>query len=82
MKPYEEKAIRLVAEKRVHVLWANADAGHGLVDGDTHTYRCSYSPEGYVCTCPAGRYRNCSHALALRLMIEAGESLQLELATV
>jgi len=72
MKPYEEKAIRLVEAGRVHVRWESPDgvAAQGLVDGDTDTYLCSFSPEGYVCTCPAGAaHRHCSHSLALELAV-------------
>ncbi len=72
MKPYEEKAIRLVEAGRVKILWQNPDgtAAHGVVDGDTDTYQSSFSPEGYVCTCPAGgAHKHCSHSLAVELMV-------------
>lgn len=76
MNHIETKAIRLVKEGRTHVMWTNGDAGHGVVDGDTDTYHCSFSPAGRVCTCPS--VRPCSHSLALELKVMAGE-LQLEL---
>lgn len=72
MKTIEEKAMRLVLEGRVSVVWASDDgaAGQGIVDGDTSTYQVSYSPEGRVCTCPAGaNHRNCSHGIALELAV-------------
>ena len=76
----QEKANRLVDEQRVHVLWANDVAGHGIVDGDTDTYYCSFSPAGRVCTCPAGQtHRDCSHALALEWKVWRAAHLQLEL---
>ena len=70
MKPIEEKAVKLVMERRVTIRWHNDVAADGLVDGDTDTYRCSFSPAGRVCTCEAGsHYRDCSHALALELEV-------------
>lgn len=80
MNHVQEKADRLVKEQRVHVLWTNGLAGHGVVDGDTNTYHCSFSPAGRVCTCPAGRtHRDCSHALALEWKVWQSENLQLQL---
>lgn len=70
MKPLEEKAIRLIMEGRVTVVWTGDGAGQGLVDGDNDTYSVSYSPAGRLCTCPAGaNHRACSHALALELEV-------------
>jgi hypothetical protein len=77
MNHVEDKAVRLVAEERVTVTWVSPDriAATGLVDGDTSTYRVAYSPEGRVCTCPAGvNYRACSHVLALELAVARGPS--------
>jgi hypothetical protein len=82
LKPVEEKALRLITEKRVHVQWTNSDgiAGAGIVDGDTDTWLCSFSPAGRICTCPAGaNHQRCSHALALELTVMAADYLQLEL---
>lgn len=70
MKPIESKAIRIVLEGRAHIQWHNDDytAASGLVDGDTDTYQVSFSPEGRICTCPAGaNHRDCSHGIALTL---------------
>lgn len=72
MKPRDAKAVRMVTEGRVVVAWVSDDgiAAQGTVDGDHDTYRVSYSPEGRVCTCPAGsNYRDCSHAVALELEV-------------
>jgi hypothetical protein len=77
----------MVAEHRVHVGWVSKEtngterpiAADGIVDGDTDTYRVSFSPFGRVCTCPAGRtHRGCSHGIALELQV-AADALQLEL---
>ena len=70
MKSIEEKAMRMVLDGRVSVVWQSAEgeAAQGFVDGDTSTYRVSFSPEGRICTCPAGaNHRNCSHGIALEL---------------
>lgn len=77
MRPRDEKAIRLVLDGRVTITWRNDEAASGIVDGDTDTYRVSYSPAGRICTCPAGQYRDCSHSLALELAVmkEADELL-------
>ena len=83
-----EKAIKLVAESRVHVGWVSKEingtelpiAAMGTVDGDTDTYRVAYSPLGRVCTCLAGRgHRDCSHGLALELAVAESRTLQLEI---
>jgi hypothetical protein len=80
MNYIQEKANRLVDEDRVHVLWANDAAGHGIVDGDTDIYHCSFSPAGRICTCRAGRtHRDCSHALALEWKVWKSNNLQLVL---
>jgi hypothetical protein len=82
LKPIEEKAVRLIAEGRVHVQWTESQriAAAGVVDGETDTYQVSFSPAGRVCTCEAGQHhRTCSHALALELVVMAGTDLQLEL---
>lgn len=74
VKFVDQKAVRIVTERRVTVLWASPDgvAAQGTVDGDTDTYSVSYSPEGRVCTCPAGRnHRDCSHGIALELEVGA-----------
>lgn len=72
MKPFEEKAVKLVLEKRVTIKYASLDGltGSGVVDGYNDTYQASFDPEGYVCTCPAGQnHRVCSHARALELEV-------------
>ena len=72
MKPSEEKAVKLVLEKRVTIKYASLDglAAQGSVDGYNDVYEASYSPAGYVCTCPAGQnHRVCSHARALELEV-------------
>jgi hypothetical protein len=83
-----EKAVRLVADGRCHVGWVSKEtngeerpiAGAGIVDGDTDTYRVSYSPLGRICTCPAGRtHRDCSHGIALELAAADVDQLELEL---
>lgn len=77
----DEKALRLVREGRVHVTWTTSDgiAGAGIVDGDTDTYLCSYSPAGRICTCLAGSgHRDCSHAKALELKVLTEGVLALE----
>ena len=86
----EQKALRLVAEHRVHVQWVSAElveglviAAAGVVDGDTDTYLVSYSPAGKICTCPAAAsHRTCSHGMALEVAVNAAELLQLELGFV
>ena len=78
----EAKAVRLVAEGRVHIRWVERKgrAGDGLVDGDHDTYLCSFSPAGRICTCPAGvSHRGCSHAMALELRVAQSRTIQLEL---
>lgn len=77
MRSYEEKAVRLVLEGRVTVTWINDDysAASGTVDGETDTYRVSFSPAGRVCTCQAARHhKDCSHGVALEL--EVGRQLE------
>lgn len=72
MRQIEEKALKLVLEHRVSVLWVGQDAASGIVDGFHETYRCSYSPADKVCTCPAGQnHRVCSHVIALELAVLA-----------
>lgn len=66
----EQKAIRLVMERRVYLRHIADDrqSASGTVDGDTDTYQASFDPSGRICTCPAGaNHRRCSHGLALEL---------------
>ena len=70
MKAVDEKAVRLVVDRKVTVTWVGEGAGSGVVDGDHDTYQAHYSPAGYICTCPAGaNHRTCSHARALELEV-------------
>lgn len=69
LTPIEAKAVRLVEENRVKVLWQGDGAAHGTVKGDHGIYDCSFSPEGRVCSCPSTKA--CSHSLALELHCEA-----------
>jgi len=64
--------VRLVMDRKVTLRWVSEDrqAAQGVVDGDTGTYHVSYSPEGRICTCPAGaNHRQCSHGIALELEV-------------
>jgi hypothetical protein len=82
LRPIEEKAVRLVAENRVRVRWIDSRgvAAAGQVDGDHGTYSVSYSPVGRICTCEAGQtFRDCSHGIALELMVASGRTLPLRL---
>lgn len=72
MKLVEEKAVKLVLERKVTITWQSGDAAQGTVDGHHGTYQVSYSPAGRICTCPAGaNHRVCSHGLALELAVQA-----------
>lgn len=75
----EAKALRLVTDGRVHVRWVESQgmAAVGMVDGDHDSYQVAFSPEGGVCTCPAGvNHRRCSHILALELRAVADTNLR------
>jgi len=73
MRHIDQKAIKLVLERRVTVRWQSDDglAASGKVDGDTDTYTASFNPEDKTCTCPAGaNHRLCSHVRALELEVQ------------
>lgn len=72
MRAVDAKAVRMVLEHRVTVVWEAPDglSARGTVDGDHDTYQASFDPLGRICTCPAGsNHRGCSHAVALELEV-------------
>ncbi len=60
----EEKAVRLLADGKVHI-WADSLGLHAYVEGDSGTYVLKTNGRGeWFCTCPS-RKRPCSHASAV-----------------
>lgn len=70
----ERKAIRLVAERKVHIVKDDGTHIEGFVVGDTGTYSTSVDPDGHHCDCEYGEHRDGarhSHTIALTLQAEA-----------
>lgn len=68
----EDKAMRLIRERRVTVTYRTDDILAGRVQGDTGTYDVVIDPETERCGCPS--WRRCSHIIAL----DAFEALSLD----
>lgn len=71
----DTKSVRLVAERRIDVRYANSDPERGpvgisaIVRGDSGTYKARWTKRGHIlvgeCNCSA-MGEKCSHLLALR----------------
>ena len=60
----DAKATRLLAERRLHILWVTDEALSARVRGDTGVHDIHWSrPVGWSCSCPC-RHR-CSHVTAV-----------------
>jgi hypothetical protein len=66
----QEKAVRLLCERRVRILECHEDAGALLVDvrGDRGVYSITFEEGALRCDCPA-RARRCAHVQAVEYVV-------------
>lgn len=65
-----DKALRLLKQRRVHLGTYGSDYLVGTVLGDTGLRHVYVDPDGPRCDCPAGEnHRLCSHVVAVTLLL-------------
>lgn len=65
----QEKALRLIAEGRVHVVWVDHERVEAHVRGTDAEHVVGYQRGGWRCSCEAARFnQRCSHLAAVQLV--------------
>jgi hypothetical protein len=69
----EQKALRLISERRLHVHRIAERRVEAHCNGDTRSYTLTYDGRGWRCDCPARK--RCAHLTALQLVADPPKPL-------
>jgi hypothetical protein len=70
----EQRALRYIAERRLHVVLVDSERVEARVQGATAEHLVTYQRGGWTCTCDAHRWgRRCTHLHAVQLVCRRPE---------